>query len=118
MSEHNAGVPPLSAPLVLSVSNHRVLLPRFVLEVRIDMPAWKQALLIGCSTGLGMFVSMVILVLSGVPAANLAGEFAAIVFDAQSFHAVLVQAAPLILVGVAASIGFRARFWNSASKAR
>ena len=112
MPEHNEGVPPLSAPLVLSVSNHRALLPRFVLEVRIDMPAWKQALLIGCSIGLGMFVSMVILVFSGVPAANLAGEFAAIVFDAQSFHAVLVQAAPLILVGIAASIGFRARFWN------
>ena len=76
------------------------------------MPAWKQAVIISCSIVIGLFVSAVILIVSGVPAANLAGEFAAIVFDAQSFHAVLVQAAPLILVGVAASIGFRARFWN------
>jgi general nucleoside transport system permease protein len=112
MPEHNAALPPLSAPRVFSVRNVRALLPRFVLEVRIDMPAWKQAVLIGCSIAVGMFVSAVILVVSGVPAANLAGEFATIVFDAQSFHAVLVQAAPLILVGIAASIGFRARFWN------
>jgi len=76
------------------------------------MPAWKQAVLIGCSIAFGMFISAVILVASGVPAANLASEFAASVFDAQSFRAVLVQAAPLILVGIAASIGFRARFWN------
>ena len=45
-------------------------------------------------------------------AADLVNEFAGNVFDRQSFHAVLVQAAPLILVGIAASIGFRARFWN------
>lgn len=112
MPEHNAALPPLAAPGVFPVSSGRALLPRFVLEVRIDMPAWKQAVLIGCSIAFGMFISAVILVASGVPAANLASEFAASVFDAQSFRAVLVQAAPLILVGIAASIGFRARFWN------
>jgi simple sugar transport system permease protein len=76
------------------------------------MPAWKQAAALGCSILVGMFISAVILIVAGVPAANLLGEFASNLFDEQSFHAVLVQAAPLILVGIAASIGFRARFWN------
>jgi general nucleoside transport system permease protein len=111
MPDHNGALSPLPMPGALSVGG-RWSLPRFVLEVRLDMPAWKQAVVIGCSILVGMFISAVILVVSGVPAAELVSEFMGTVFDAQSFHAVLVQAAPLILVGIAASIGFRARFWN------
>ena len=85
---------------------------RMILEVRLDMPAWKQAVAVACSILIGMFISAVILVACGVPPSQLVNEFASNVFDAQSLHAVLVQAAPLILVGIAASIGFRARFWN------
>lgn len=112
MLDHDAALAPLSAPGVISGGGGRLSLPRFVLEVRLDMPAWKQAIVIGCSIVIGMFVSALILVVSGVPAIDLVSEFAGNVFDAQSFHAVLVQAAPLILVGIAASIGFRAQFWN------
>ena len=85
---------------------------RFVLEVRLDMPAWKQALAVGCSILLGMLISALILIVAGVPPGELIREFASNVFDRQSFRAVLVQAAPLILVGIAAATGFRARFWN------
>ena len=109
MPDHDAVLAPLSAPSAPSVGRP---VGRFVLEVRLDMPAWKQAAIVGCSIVAGMLISAVILVVSGVPAANLVGEFAGNAFDPQSFKAVLVQAAPLILVGVAASIGFRARFWN------
>jgi general nucleoside transport system permease protein len=112
MPDHKAALPPLSAAGALSIGGGRLSFPRFVLEVRLDMPAWKQAIVIGCSIPIGMFISAVILVASGVPPVDLVSEFASNLFDAQSFHAVLVQAAPLILVGIAASIGFRARFWN------
>ncbi len=112
MPDHNAVLPPLSAHDAPAAVVGRPALPRFNLEVRLDMPAWKQAFIVGCSIATGMFISAVILVVSGVPAADLVKEFASNVFDQQSFHAVLVQAAPLILVGIAASIGFRARFWN------
>jgi general nucleoside transport system permease protein len=108
MPDRNAASPPLA----LSIGRGALPLPRFVLEVRLDIPAWQQALIIGGSIVIGMLVSAIILVISGVPAADLVSEFAGTVFDAQSFQAVLVQAAPLILVGVAASISFRARFWN------
>jgi len=113
MRERNAAVPSLPVADVLSVGDGRRLsLPRFVLEVRLDMPAWKQAVAIGCSIVVGMLISAVILIVAGVPASDLISELASSIFDAQSFHAVLVQAAPLILVGIAASLGFRARFWN------
>ena len=87
-------------------------LPRVVLEVRLDMPAWKQIVIVGSSIAAGLIISAVILVFAGISVANLVGEFGSIVFDTQSLHAVLIEAAPLVLVGVAASIGFRGRFWN------
>ena len=86
--------------------------PRITLEVRLQMPGWTQALIIGGSVLVGLAISVLILGMAGVPASELASEFANSILDAQSFHAVLIQAAPLILVGVAASIGFQARFWN------
>src|SRR6202034_3367641 len=43
---------------------------------------------------------------------SLLTEFVSTVADPQSIRAVLNQSAPLILVGIAASIAFRARFWN------
>ena len=36
----------------------------------------------------------------------------ATLFDAQSLQATLFQAAPVILVGLAGCLAFRARFWN------
>ncbi len=111
MPDHNAAWP-LSATGDVAIGDARWSLPRFVLEVRLDMPAWKQALAVGCSILLGMLISALILIVAGVPPGELIREFASNVFDRQSLRAVLVQAAPLILVGIAAATGFRARFWN------
>ena len=110
MPERDAAWPLTPGGLV--IERARGSLPRFVLEVRLDMPAWKQALAVGGSIVFGMLISAAILIVAGVPPADLVREFASNVFDLQSFQAMLVQAAPLILVGIAASIGFRARFWN------
>jgi general nucleoside transport system permease protein len=104
--------PPLSGLGAISVNGVRHSYSRFILEVRLDMPPWKQAVIIGSSIVLGVLISAVILIVSGVPPADLVSEFAGNFFDAQSAQAVLVQAAPLILVGIGASIGFRSRFWN------
>jgi len=112
MPDRNAVLPPLAAQGAPRLVGGRFPLPRFILEVRLDMPIWRQALIVGCSIIAGMLISAAILVVAGVPTTELVGEFAGAVFDRQSFHAVLVQAAPLILVGIAASVGFRARFWN------
>ncbi len=49
--------------------------------------------------------------MAGISPIQLAGELVG-VFNAESLHAVLVQAAPLILVGLAASLAFRIGFWN------
>jgi len=112
MSDQHAALPPLSLSRAGSPVGSWWPFGRMILEVRLDMPAWKQAVAVACSILIGMFISAVILVACGVPPSQLVNEFASNVFDAQSLHAVLVQAAPLILVGIAASIGFRARFWN------
>lgn len=86
---------------------------RFALELRQQMAWHRQALILGVSLLIGMGVSAAILVAAGVPANELLNEFVLqTLFDKQSLQAVLFQAAPMILVGIAASMAFRARFWN------
>lgn len=86
---------------------------RFALEIRQQMRWPRQALIIAASVLVGMAISAAILVGAGVPANELLDEFVVqTLFDMQSLQAVLFQAAPMILVGIAASMAFRARFWN------
>jgi simple sugar transport system permease protein len=86
---------------------------RYTLEIRQQMPWQQQALVLALAVLVGLAISGAILVAAGVPAGELFQEFiVATVFDAQSLQAVLFQAAPMIMVGLAASIAFRARFWN------
>jgi general nucleoside transport system permease protein len=86
---------------------------RFALELRQQMAWHRQALILAVSLAVGMGVSAAILVAAGVPANELLNEFVLqTLFDKQSLQAVLFQAAPMILVGIAASMAFRARFWN------
>lgn len=86
---------------------------RFALELRQQMAWHRQALILAVSLAIGMGVSAAILVAAGVPANELLNEFVLqTLFDMQSLQAVLFQAAPMILVGIAASMAFRARFWN------
>lgn len=86
---------------------------RWTLEIRHHMPWPQQVAVLAAAVLLGLVVSGAILVAAGVPAGELFNEFVvATLLDAQSLQAVLFQAAPMIMVGLAASIAFRARFWN------
>ena len=84
---------------------------RLVLDVRQSLPAWKQALFLGGSLAVGLAISIAVLAVAGISPLELAGELVG-VFNADSLRAVLVQAAPLMLVGLAASLAFRIGFWN------
>lgn len=86
---------------------------RYALEIRQHMAWHRQALILAAAIGVGLLVSAVILVAAGVPAGELANEFIVQTFlDGQNLRAVLFQAAPMILVGLAGAMAFRARFWN------
>ena len=62
---------------------------------------------------LALALSVAILVWAGVPAGDLFDEMVVeTLLDAQNFQSVLVQAAPLMLVGVGAAMAFRVNFWN------
>lgn len=107
---------PLSAPLAEADSprpRQPLFSRRYTLEIRQQL-AWPwQALILGLALLLGLGLSAAILVLAGVPAGELLNEFVvATLFDAQSLQATLFQAAPVILVGLAGCLAFRARFWN------
>jgi len=84
---------------------------RFVLDMRQSLPTWKQGLFLSASLVIGLAISVAILAVAGISPVQLAGELAGI-FNATSLRGVLVQAAPLILVGLAASLAFRVAFWN------
>lgn len=86
---------------------------RYTLEVRQHMPWPRQVLVLLLAVVAGLGTSGAILVAAGVPAGELFQEFViATIFDTQSLQAVLFQASPMIMVGLAAAIAFRARFWN------
>jgi simple sugar transport system permease protein len=84
---------------------------RFVLDMRQTLPAWKQGLFLGSSLAVGLAISVAILSAAGIAPLQLAEELAG-TFNTTSLRGVLVQAAPLILVGLAASLAFRIGFWN------
>ena len=111
MADASVTVPSISAAPV--TSRRPLASRRFALELRQQMAWHRQALILGVSLIIGMSVSAAILVAAGVPANELLNEFVLqTLFDKQSLQAVLFQAAPMILVGIAASMAFRARFWN------
>jgi simple sugar transport system permease protein len=86
---------------------------RFTVEIRQQL-AWQwQALILAVAILAGLAISAGILIAAGVSAKDLLNEFVMqTFFDKQNFEAVLFQAAPMIMIGLGASIAFRARFWN------
>jgi len=84
---------------------------RIVLDMRQSLPAWKQGLFLGGSLFVGLAISVAILAAAGISPLQLAGELAG-AFNAESLRNILIQTAPLILVGLAASLAFRMGFWN------
>lgn len=98
---------PLTAPS--STASRRF--GRITLDVRQNLATWKQAVFVGSSLVIGIAISVAILAAAGISPATLGSELAG-VLNAESLRGVLVQAAPLILVGLGASLAFRIGFWN------
>ena len=83
-------------------------LGRFVLEIREGVSYAEHTAILGGFVLLGLLISAVILIASGVPARNLANEFILDTFaDPQSVRNVLRLAAPLAFIGLAAAMAFR-----------
>jgi simple sugar transport system permease protein len=86
---------------------------RLNIEIRQHAPAWYQALVVGIGLLVGITIAALILMASGVGLADLGNEFVVSIFSSpQSLSAVLVQMAPLLIVGLSAAVAFRVRFWN------
>lgn len=86
---------------------------RFSLEVRQDVAQWQRLALTFGGLAAGLGIAAAILNAAGVGLADLYSEFIVSIFTStQSLSAVMVQAAPLLVAGLAAAIAFRVRFWN------
>ncbi len=86
---------------------------RFNLEVRQNPSGWYQAVVLAGGVLAGLVVATLILMASGVGLPDLANEFIFAIFSTpQNISAMLTQAAPLLIVGLAAAVAFRVRFWN------
>lgn len=91
----------------------RTLSGRLNLEVRQNVSSGFQAAVVGGGVVVGLLISMLTLVVAGVEPSSLANEFVFSIFgNAQNLSAMLVQAAPLLIVGLAAAVAFRVQFWN------
>jgi simple sugar transport system permease protein len=97
-----------SAPPPAPAGRH---LGRLTLDIRQHLSPWKQAAFLAMSLAIGLAISVGILDIAGIAPGTLFEELAA-VFNADSLRAVLVRAAPLILVGLSAGLAFRVGFWN------
>jgi ABC-type uncharacterized transport system permease subunit len=84
---------------------------RITLDMRQQLSPWKQAGFLAGSLAIGLLIAVGVLALAGVAPSTLASELAQ-TLNADSLRAVLVQAAPLVLVGLGASLAFRIGFWN------
>ena len=79
--------------------------------MRQQLSPWKQAGFLAASLAVGLAISIAALAVAGIAPATLSEELAG-TLNADSLRAVLVQAAPLMLVGLGASLAFRIGFWN------
>lgn len=99
------------APAAATAGGPRRL--RVFLEVRPAISPLADLLILLAAVAIGVALSAGILIAAGVPPGDLYYEFlVATLTDPQTLSAVMVRAAPLILVGIAAAIAFRVRFWN------
>jgi simple sugar transport system permease protein len=75
---------------------------RLTLDIRQHLSPWKQAAFLTVSLAIGLAIAVGILAIAGIAPGTLFEEIAT-AFNADSLRAVLVRAAPLILVGLAAA---------------
>ena len=86
-------------------------LGRLTLDMRQQLSPWKQLGFVAASLGVGLAISLMVLDIAGIAPGQLADELAG-TLNADNLRSILVQAAPLVLVGLAASLAFRIGFWN------
>jgi simple sugar transport system permease protein len=86
---------------------------RLTLEVRQSLSPAKRGLFVAIGLGTGLAIALVVLAASGVTPRNVYDEFVLYTFARpRGLGAVLVECAPLILVGLAAAVAFKVQFWN------
>jgi len=85
---------------------------RFVLTMREAPSAWLRAGVLAVAVASGIALSVLVLIVAGVPGQELAEEFVAALSTPDSLRAVLARSTPLVLTGVAAALAFRVSFWN------
>jgi general nucleoside transport system permease protein len=86
---------------------------RFNLEIRQHVSPLRQTLVLLAGLAIGLGATAIVLVAAGVGLRAIYEEFVVSIFsNAMSVSAVLVQAAPLLVVGLSAVVAFRVRFWN------
>jgi simple sugar transport system permease protein len=86
---------------------------RFVLAVREEPSLLRRTAVLSGAVLLAAMLSAAVLMAAGVSGADLAEEFLVnTLSDPDSLRAILSQAAPLLLVGMGASLAFRVNFWN------
>jgi len=99
----DAGVPP----------PRRGGLGRFNLEIRQHVSPLRQTLVLLGGLVVGLVATAIVLMLAGVSLSGIYQEFVLGIFsNTMSISAVLVQAGPLLVVGLSAVVAFRVRFWN------
>lgn len=86
---------------------------RPAIEVRQYASLGLQVRVLGLGLLVGLVIATLILMASGIGLFDLANEFVVSIFtNPTSLAAVLTQTAPLMIAGLAATVAFRARFWN------
>ena len=86
---------------------------RISLEVRQGIEFWLHGLVVLASIAVGLGISVLLLIVSGIDVSNIFEEFIVFTFfDSAGLADVLLEWAPLILVGLSAAVAFRVQFWN------
>lgn len=92
---------------------HRSRFGRLHLEIRQHVSPLRQTLVLLGGLVVGLIATAVVLMAAGVSLRGIYEEFVVSIFSSSmSITAVLIQAAPLLVVGVSAVVAFRVRFWN------
>ena len=88
-------------------------LGRINLEIRQNVSPLRQTLVLLCGLLVGLAATAIVLMAAGVGLSGIYQEFVLGIFsNTMSISAVLVQSAPLLVVGLSAVVAFRVRFWN------
>jgi len=103
----------IDLPAGAAVPPPRRGLGRFNLEIRQNVSPLRQTLVLLAGLLVGLVVTAIVLMFAGVSLSGIYQEFVLAIFsNPASISAVLVQAGPLLVVGLSAVVAFRVRFWN------